>query len=68
MEESTLEQYNNFVKQQNKLIKNMKEKAKAFDEIDDLIVNGALKDRGPDIIFHNICHVIIDYKERGSDE
>lgn len=68
MEESPLEQYSNFVKQQNKLIKNMKEKAKAFDEIDDLIVNGALKDREPDIIFHNICHVIIDCKERGNNE
>ena len=45
-----------------------KRKAEAFDEIDDLIVNGTLKDREPNAIFQNICHVIINLKERGSDE
>ena len=46
----------------------IKKKAEAFDEIDDLIVNGTLKDREPNAIFQNICHVIINLKERGSDE
>ena len=45
-----------------------KRKAKAFDEIDDLIIKETLKDREPNAIFHNICHVIINFKERGSDE
>ena len=45
-----------------------KKKAEAFDEIDNLIINGTLKDREPDAIFQNICHVIINFKERGSDE
>ena len=44
-----------------------KKKAEAFDEIDNLIINGTLKDREPDAIFQNICHVIINFKERGSD-
>mgnify|MGYP006947036992 CR=1 FL=1 len=51
-----------------KQIQNMKRKAEAFDEIDNLIINGTLKDREPDAIFQNICHVIINFKERGSDE
>jgi len=46
---------------------NARLKAEAFDEIDDLIFNGALKDREPNAIFQNICHVIINFKERGSD-
>lgn len=40
-----------------------KRKAEAFDEIDNLIVNGTLKDREPNAIFQNICHVIINAKE-----
>ncbi|MBO1278247.1 hypothetical protein [Staphylococcus haemolyticus] len=60
-----------FLKQRDELINDMaevKRKAEAFDEIDDLIVNGTLKDREPNAIFQNICHVIINLKERGSDE
>lgn len=49
------------------LWQNARLKAEAFDEIDDLIFNGALKDREPNAIFQNICHVIINFKERGSD-
>lgn len=47
---------------------NARLKAEAFDEIDDLIVNGTLKDREPDAIFQNICHVIINVKESDNDE
>lgn len=57
-------------KQRDELINDMaetKRKAKAFDEIDDLIVNGGLKDREPNAIFQNICHVIINFKERNSN-
>lgn len=57
-------------KQRDELINDMaetKRKAKAFDEIDDLIVNGTLKDREPNAIFQNICHVIINLKERCRD-
>lgn len=53
-------------KQRDELINDMaetKRKAEAFDEIDDLIVNGTLKDREPNAIFQNICHVIINLKE-----
>lgn len=60
-----------YKKQRDELINDMaetKRKAKAFDEIDDLIVKETLKDREPNAIFHNICHVIINFKERGSDE
>lgn len=60
-----------FRKQRDELINDMaevKRKAEAFDEIDDLIVNGTLKDREPNAIFQNICHVIINLKERDSDE
>ena len=60
-----------FRKQRDELINDMaetKRKAKAFDEIDDLIVNGTLKDREPNAIFQNICHIIINFKECGSDE
>lgn len=60
-----------YKKQRDELINDMaeiKKKAEAFDEIDDLIVNGTLKDREPNAIFQNICHVIINLKERGSDE
>ena len=56
-----------YKKQRDELINDMaeiKKKAEAFDEIDDLIVNGTLKDREPDAIFQNICHVIINFKER----
>ncbi|MGC7672188.1 hypothetical protein ACP2YI_10605 [Staphylococcus epidermidis] len=59
-----------FRKQRDELINDMaetKRKAKAFDEIDDLIVNGTLKDREPNAIFQNICHVIINLKERCRD-
>lgn len=55
-----------YKKQRDELINDMaetKRKAKAFDEIDDLIVNGTLKDREPNAIFQNICHVIINLKE-----
>lgn len=45
-----------------------KSKAEAFDEIDNLIINGTLKDREPDAIFQNICHVIINVKESDNDE
>ncbi|MCG1433542.1 hypothetical protein K4P77_04710 [Staphylococcus epidermidis] len=45
-----------------------KRKAEAFDEIDNLIVNGTLKDREPNVIFQNICHVIINFKERADNE
>ncbi|OFR02175.1 hypothetical protein HMPREF2910_01410 [Staphylococcus sp. HMSC066C03] len=57
-------------KQRDELINDMaetKRKAEAFDEIDDLIVNGTLKDREPNAIFQNICHVIINLKERCRD-
>lgn len=60
-----------YKKQRDELINDMaetKRKAKAFDEIDDLIVNGTLKDREPDAIFQNICHVIINFKERADNE
>ena len=59
-----------YKKQRDELINDMaeiKKKAEAFDEIDDLIVNGTLKDREPDAIFQNICHVIINLKERDSN-
>lgn len=58
-------------KQRDELINDMaetKRKAKAFDEIDNLIINGTLKDREPDAIFQNICHVIINVKESDNDE
>lgn len=60
-----------FRKQRDELVKDiekMKKKSEAFDEIDDLIVNGTLKNREPNAIFQNICHVIINFKERCSDE
>lgn len=53
-------------KQRDELINDMaetKRKAEAFDEIDDLIIDGTLKDREPNAIFQNICHVIINAKE-----
>jgi hypothetical protein len=59
------------LKQRDELINDMaetKRKAKAFDEIDNLIINGTLKDREPDAIFQNICHVIINVKESDNDE
>jgi hypothetical protein len=59
-----------YKKQRDELINDMaetKRKAKVFDEIDDLIVNGTLKDREPNAIFQNICHVIINLKERCRD-
>lgn len=60
-----------YKKQRDELINDMaevKKKAEAFDDIDDLITGGTLKDRDPNAIFQNICHVIINVKERGSDE
>lgn len=48
-------------------INEMERKVKAFDEIDNLIVDGALKDREPSAILQNICHVIINTKEDDSD-
>lgn len=60
----------NHKKQRDELIDDMaevKKKAEAFDEIDILIVDGALKDREPNAIFQNICHVIINAKEDDSD-
>ncbi|WP_270668284.1 hypothetical protein [Staphylococcus hominis] len=60
-----------YKKQRDELINDMaetKRKAEAFDEIDNLIINGTLQDREPNAIFQNICHVIINFKERGSDE
>ncbi|NAM28992.1 hypothetical protein [Staphylococcus epidermidis] len=59
-----------YKKRRDELINDMaetKKKAEAFDEIDDLIVNGTLKDREPNAIFQNICHVIINLKERCRD-
>lgn len=58
-------------KEHDELINDMaevKRKAEAFDEIDNLIINGTLKDREPDAIFQNICHVIINVKESDNDE
>lgn len=55
-----------YKKQRDELINDMaevKKKARAFDEIDNLIVDGTLKDREPNAIFQNICHVIINAKE-----
>ncbi|MEJ7187017.1 hypothetical protein [Staphylococcus epidermidis] len=60
-----------YKKQRDELINDMaetKRKAEAFDEIDNLIINGTLKDREPDAIFQNICHVIINVKESDNDE
>lgn len=60
-----------YKKQRDELINDMaetKRKAEAFDEIDDLIIDGTLKDREPDAIFQNICHVIINFKERADNE
>lgn len=62
---------NSYKKQRDELINDMaevKKKAEAFDEIDNLIVNGTLKDREPNAIFQNICHVIINAKERDSND
>lgn len=60
-----------YKKQRDEIINDMaevKKKAEAFDEIDNLIINGTLKNRELNAIFQNICHVIINFKERGSDE
>lgn len=65
------EERDSFRKQRDELINDIadiKRKAEAFDEIDDLIFNGALKDREPNAIFQNICHVIINVKESDNDE
>lgn len=65
------EERDSLLKQRDELINDMaetKRKAEAFDEIDNLIINGTLQDREPNAIFQNICHVIINFKERGSDE
>ncbi|MCG1087207.1 hypothetical protein K4O99_06710 [Staphylococcus epidermidis] len=43
-----------------------KRKAEAFDEIDRLITNGVEKERDTQLIFQNICHVIINLKESGA--
>ncbi|MBF2189433.1 hypothetical protein H3990_04825 [Staphylococcus epidermidis] len=42
-----------------------KRKAEVFDEIDRLITNGVEKERDTQLIFQNICHVIINLKESG---
>ena len=55
-----------YKKQRDELINDMaevKKKAEAFDEIDNLIINGTVKDREPSAILQNICHVIINAKE-----
>ncbi|MBW4892108.1 hypothetical protein KQ240_00730 [Staphylococcus haemolyticus] len=52
-----------YKKQRDELINDIaevKRKAEAFDEIDDLIVNGTLKDREPNAIFQNICHELLE--------
>ena len=70
-ENSKWDERDAYKKQRDELINDMaeiKKKAEAFDEIDDLIVNGTLKDREPDAIFQNICHVIINFKERADNE
>lgn len=64
------EERDSLLKQRDELINDMaetKRKAEAFDEIDDLIIDGTLKDREPNAIFQNICHVIINLKERCRD-
>ena len=56
--------------QRNELINDMaetKRKAEAFDEIDDLIIDGILKHSEPDAIFRNVYHIIINFKERNSN-
>lgn len=45
-----------------------KNKGKAFDEIDRLITNGVEKERDTQLIFQNICHVIINLKESADNE
>jgi len=60
-----------FRKQRDELINDMaevKKKAEAFDEIDNLIIDGILKHSEPDAIFRNVYHIIINFKERDSDE
>ena len=57
-----------YKKQRDELINDMaevKKKAEAFDEIDRLITNGVEKERDTQLIFQNICHVIINLKESG---
>ncbi|EHR87264.1 hypothetical protein [Staphylococcus epidermidis] len=59
-----------FRKQRDELINDMakiKKKAEAFDEIDDLIIDGILKHSEPDAIFRNVYHIIINFKERNSN-
>lgn len=61
---------NSYKKQRDELINDMaetKRKAKAFDEIDDLIIDGILKHSEPDAIFRNVYHIIINFKERNSN-
>lgn len=58
-----------FRKQRDELINDTaktKRKAEAFDEIDRLITNGVEKERDTQLIFQNICHVIINLKESGA--
>lgn len=58
-----------FRKQRDELINDTaktKRKAEAFDEIDRLITNGVEKERHTQLIFQNICHVIINLKESGA--
>lgn len=45
-----------------------KRKAEVFDEIDRLITNGVEKERDTQLIFQNICHVIINLKESADNE
>ncbi|MCG2230610.1 hypothetical protein K4O72_01925 [Staphylococcus epidermidis] len=59
-----------YKKQRDEIINDMaetKKKAKAFDEIDDLIIDGILKHSEPDAIFRNVYHIIINFKERNSN-
>ncbi|MCG1165560.1 MAG: hypothetical protein E7G51_11825 [Staphylococcus epidermidis] len=59
-----------YKKQRDELINDMadiKRKAEAFDEIDDLIIDGILKHSEPDAIFRNVYHIIINFKERNSN-
>lgn len=64
------EERDSLLKQRDELINDMaetKRKAEAFDEIDDLIIDGILKHSEPDAIFRNVYHIIINFKERNSN-
>lgn len=66
----TTKKCNDYKRQRDELINDMaktKRKAEAFDEIDDLIIDGILKHSEPDAIFRNVYHIIINFKERNSN-